>query len=107
MPANFNLYLLSDPEKIPVKLTIVDEMICRHFGKEIDPLKYYFDWFDTIGLRLAIGKDFDMQVSDRQKEIEEDFKDKPDWIECNKHEIEIIKYMRSVFGFNSWTSRSK
>jgi hypothetical protein len=41
------------------KLAHVDDLICQHFGAIPDPVHYYLQWYDVIGLPLALGKSWD------------------------------------------------
>lgn len=56
MPNCFQLALKG--EKEPQRLNAIDEAICAHFGVEVDEVKWYKNWYNTIGLLLACGKSF-------------------------------------------------
>lgn len=49
----------------------VDNRICKELGVEPDPVKYYLQWYDAIGLRLALGTSFS-QLREEWKEYPPD-----------------------------------
>ena len=57
MPRCFQLFKKGSQE--PSKFEDVDDAICEHFGVTPDPDTYYQDWYDVIGLALAMGYDWD------------------------------------------------
>lgn len=58
MPNCFTLTRKSNPEAGPVKLTEIDEEMCRHFGQPCHEKEWLWYWYDIIGLYLACGKDW-------------------------------------------------
>lgn len=44
---------------VAVTLATIDEEMCRHFGAQCDPVRYYEAWYDAIGWELAMGRSFD------------------------------------------------
>lgn len=36
----------------------IDEELCRHFGADCHPTRYYQGWYDVIGYDLAKGHSF-------------------------------------------------
>ncbi len=46
-------------DNVPVTLNAIDEELCRHFGADCHPKRYYKDWHDIIGYGLAKGHTFD------------------------------------------------
>jgi hypothetical protein len=54
MPACFCLY--SKYTKEQMSLTEVDEIMCAHFNEPVDKDKWLGDWYNAIGLGLAMGK---------------------------------------------------
>lgn len=89
MPNCFTLTRLNKPEEGPVSLTKIDEEMCKHFNVECDPVKYYCEWYNTIGLMLAIGRTFE--------EIFEIF-------EGSERTIEIAKWLQANFTTDAWYS---
>jgi len=71
MPNCFTLTAIG--ENKPETLNAIDEHICKHFNVPIDDKKYYWGWYNTIGLALAMGKTwnemFDIFEDDRTLEI--------------------------------------
>ena len=57
MPNCFTLTKIGENE--PTRFVEVDNEICEHFGVEPHPEYFYHDWYDTIGLLLALGKSFE------------------------------------------------
>lgn len=56
MPACFAL--TKKGETKPTKLTQIDEELCIVFNAPVDPDKWYQNWYNTIGLGLALGYDW-------------------------------------------------
>ena len=42
-------------EATPKNLALIDDDMCSHFGVTPNPRTYFNGWFDSIGLRLAMG----------------------------------------------------
>lgn len=57
MPVCFQLFNRATNE--PVSLRRLDDDLRAWFGAPVDDVHYFRDWYDTIGLRLALGKSFD------------------------------------------------
>jgi hypothetical protein len=97
MPNYFQLSRKSDPENKPVRFVEVDEEICRFFNQEPDPVKYVAGWYDSIGVRLAMG----MSLSGIKQEFEQ---------EINKQGMEsiylalfkICEYLEENYNSNAW-----
>lgn len=58
MPVCFQLIRKSDPKAGPVALQKIDEEICAHLGVPVDPVQWVNNWYNTIGLGLALGHSF-------------------------------------------------
>lgn len=43
-------------ETRPSTLSRIDEHICESLGVPCDDDRYYMDWYDTIGLGIAMGQ---------------------------------------------------
>jgi hypothetical protein len=56
MPSCFQLRVKG--EKQPSTFVSIDDRICEMFGVTPDPKSYFAGWYDSIGLRLAIGRSF-------------------------------------------------
>ena len=56
MPAYFTL--TKKGEDKPASLVDIDEAMCAHMGVTPHEINYYRNWYDTIGLALAVGKDW-------------------------------------------------
>jgi hypothetical protein len=70
MPNCFQLTRKGDTHPSP--LVLIDDLICEHFGVEPDPVKYLAGWYDSIGLKLAMGQSFP-QIIASYKEYEEKY----------------------------------
>lgn len=88
MPNCFTLARKSEPTK-PVALTVIDEEMCKHFNVKCDPKIYYCYWYDWIGFRLAMGKDFKsiregiIEIADVEPEFEKRLVEICDWLDTN------------------------
>jgi hypothetical protein len=85
MPNCFTLTPIGKTE--PALLTSVDEAICNHFGAPVDPVKYYFGWFDCIGFRLATGSSFDKMEAEFSAEDEDYY----------RRMLEIVKFLKANY----------
>ena len=92
MPAYFQLYPKNSDE--PAKFADVDDKMRAHFNAPPDPDKYLCGWYDSIGMRLALGQSFD--------EI------RAEWFSYNEAEgydelIDILDWLEANYTPNSWT----
>lgn len=58
MPVCFQLYRKGQTE--PLAFQVIDDEMREHFKAPPDPVNYYERWYDTIGLGLACGHDWEM-----------------------------------------------
>jgi hypothetical protein len=56
MPSCFQL--IKKGSKEPSIIHDVDEELYNHFGMEINPEEWYRDWYNSIGVGLALGHSF-------------------------------------------------
>ncbi len=80
--------LMKKGESEPTHLHAVDEEMARAFGEEPDPVKWYKNWYNTIGLAIACGQDLDQMA----RECEQDM---PSW-------TAIIRWLQANYEFNAW-----
>lgn len=71
----------------PAAFTLIDEEICQHFGAPVDDDRYFMEWYNTIGLGLAIGKTWE--------QLEEIFKNSPTT-------LKIISFLRNNYTADAW-----
>lgn len=113
MPNCFNLIRKSAPELGPVKLTEIDDEICKHLNIEPHPTKYIAGWMDNIGFGLAIGQNFSEIRKDFDKWIIETKAKNPGEQELNeflqfmKLLNNVLTYIETNFVSNCWYSPSK
>jgi hypothetical protein len=81
MPSCFALYRKGETE--PMILHHVDLEMREHFGVEDDG-NWYKNWYNTIGLSLAIGHDLE--------KIREFFPDK----------VDVIEFLEANYSTDSW-----
>jgi hypothetical protein len=43
----------------PTLFADIDNELREHFGAPADPVKYYYQWYDVIGLGIAMGQSWD------------------------------------------------
>ena len=53
------LQLISKHTNEPEKFSTIDDKMCAHFNTPPDAVKYYFNWYNVIGLALSMGLTFD------------------------------------------------
>jgi hypothetical protein len=59
--------LLNPITREPQILAHVDDLMCAHFNVTPHPIRYYANWYNTIGLALACGESFE-QIKQRYLE---------------------------------------
>ena len=74
-------------ETTPASLVSVDEAICAHVGRQPDPQKYVWDWFDYVGFPLAVGRSW--------ADIREQCEDFPEL-------LQIIDFLEANYLPNAW-----
>jgi hypothetical protein len=57
MPSCFAMRKIGEEERS--SLQDVDKAICEHFNIPTDEEKWAYNWYNTIGLALAMGHDWD------------------------------------------------
>ena len=76
MPNCFTLTLKG--ETTPAMFSDIDDKLREAFHQPPDPERYLWFWYDTIGLALAMGKDWDWI---REKFEDENLRAVANWIE--------------------------
>ena len=69
----------------------VDEEICQHLNRPVDPEHYCANWYDTIGLALATG------LQPNSKKMKEIFKD-------SELALDILSFMHKHYVVSAWYS---
>lgn len=77
MPNYFALYPKDFPRK-PAVLQGVDNLMCDHFGVSPSITGWYRDWYNTIGLGLSLGHDWEALRGFFPDKV-----DVIDWLEAN------------------------
>lgn len=76
MPNCFTL--IPKGETVPAKFAEIDDKLRKAFNQPEDAEKFLWGWYDTIGLALACGKDWDWI---REKCESEDLRAVATWLE--------------------------
>lgn len=79
----------------PVSLNQLDEDVCKMLNKPCDPDKFCRGWYDIIGFRLALGKEW--------SEIVELFLPVEDAYDLDM--LAICAYLQANYTSNCWSSR--
>lgn len=98
MPACFQLTRKGESE--PANLIEVDAEMCKHFNVECDPVKYHYGWYDSIGLRLALGWPFE-KISGEYGERIADTADQ-ETVDYCVHMSKIISWLQENYTADSW-----
>ena len=56
MPNCFQL--ISKKTQKPESFAVIDEELCKYLNVPVDAERYVYEWYDSIGLGLAFGHDF-------------------------------------------------
>lgn len=86
MPNCFQLARKSAPQT-PVALNVIDDELCAHFGVQPDPERYYQNWYNNIGLALAMGLTWD-----QMKEV----------VSSDPHGVAIVEWFEANFISTAW-----
>ena len=86
MPNCVQLYKKGSPTH--TEFADVDDEICRALNVEPHPVKFYLDWYDSIGLMLATGNTLE--------ECKEIFKD------CGPEFMAIVNYLAEHYTADAW-----
>lgn len=86
MPVCFSLTKKGESE--PTPLQTVDEELSRAFGEDPDPVKWYKNWYNTIGLAIACGRDLDRMANECKEDM-------PAW-------TAIIRWLQDNYEFSAW-----
>jgi len=110
MPNYFQLTRKSNLKAGPVSFVEIDEEICKHFGVEPEPLggRYYYEWYESIGFRLAIGKTLEQtraQFVEYTQEPED--KHSPNYKAYYERLIEIVDYLNEHYTSDAWAQIGK
>ena len=81
----FCLRKLGSPE--PQRLQEIDDDMRRHFGAPLDPERWYRNWYETIGLSIAMGIELP-----KMREIWND-------------RIEVIDWLVGTYEWSAWAGR--
>ena len=85
MPNYFTLTKIGNDK--PSAFNDIDIELCEHFNTPVDDVRYFMEWYDTIGLALAMGKTWD--------EMNDIFKG-------SNITLEIIAYLRKNYTADAW-----
>lgn len=80
----------------PVTLTVIDEELCVHLGEPVRHDYWCRDWYNSIGLSLALGRSFD--------EIRENLKEFP---EDETELLPVVEYLDANFITGAWYQRGR
>ena len=104
MPVCFTLARKESPER-HLPLSTVDEELCKHLDVPIDAINYHYDWYDSIGLRLAVGKTFP-EIEQEYLKYQEEAKETKA-LEYYNHMLKIINFLSNNFVSNNWREFGK
>lgn len=97
MPACFQLFRKGESEAVP--LNTIDEEICAYMELPVHDTLYCHDWFNTIGLKLAMGRSFDYIIGWYEGAS---MKTKGEDSEYYDTLLKIAEFLNERFSANSW-----
>ena len=101
MPACFTL--TRKGESKPASLQAIDDEMRIEFGEEPDPERWLWGWYDTIGLGLALGRDW--------TQLREQFAEDPDESErtnmFRRRMLAVIDWLEANYVPNTWAERGR
>lgn len=71
-------------ENKPSTFQDIDEAMCKFFGAPVHPDDWYRNWYNTVGIGLAVGNSWDKlrEIFDDLDDLD-DLDDVIDWLELN------------------------
>ena len=102
MPNCFQLSRKTSEKFTAVSLYEIDEEMCKHFNVKYSTIRYYGEWYGSVGFSLAMGKSFE----EIRKEFEPCLESDPDnfW---SKRRLEIVDWLAANFVSDSWVQIGK
>jgi hypothetical protein len=105
MAVNFQLICKSTNE--PVKLSSIDDEICRKVYNVEPHERFYggniFNWYDTIGFMIATG----MSLEDGDNSVRKHYENSELWQEELPIINQVIDYLQDKYTSKSWISIGK
>ena len=98
MPNCFQLMRKAEPKAGAVVLQKVDEEICRHFGARVDQERWYYGWYDDIGFRLALGRNWEQIKAEFTGLVQKETKYKAVY----ERLLAITEYLEQNFVTDTW-----
>lgn len=95
MPSNVQFLDKSTGE--PVILEDVDSAVCRHLGVDPHPAEWHENWFNVVGLLMAMG----YRGVELRDKIWDFFADEP---ARGATLVEIDKFLEETYDVRSWTN---
>ena len=80
-------------EKEPSKLTLIDEEICKHFRVAPDPVKWFHNWYDIIGLSIAMGDELGSEKLRANTEK---------YLDINPQIMEVLSFLEENYTSCAW-----
>ena len=71
----------------PSKFSDIDDEICAHLGVPSHPTWYYAGWYNTIGLAIACGKDWNWLRAE---------------VEPTSDLIKVVDYLEAHYVSDAW-----
>ena len=101
MPVCFQL-CHKDRPTTPVSFIEIDEAMCKALGQQADPVRYLWEWYDSIGLRLALGRSFNEIIVDYTQRRESEEGQVPGAAEYLDHMIQVAEWLSLNYVSDSW-----
>jgi hypothetical protein len=84
-------------------LVEVDNRICEHLGETPDEVKYAHYWYDIIGFKLALGRNWD----DIRKDFAENVAESPQYADEYAILGKIVDFLEANYDTNAFYSPFK
>jgi hypothetical protein len=96
------IQLLSRETGEPVTFTEIDERMCKDFGVEVHPTKYFRYWYDMICFPLALGQTYG-EIRERWKGFLED--EDEVMVGHTKLDLEVLDWLEDRYEPRAWGGR--
>ena len=85
-------------ESKPASLQAIDDEMRQAFCEEPDPERWLWGWYDTIGLGLALGKDW----AELRKQFAEDPAESERTNLARRRMLAVIYWLEANYVSNAW-----
>lgn len=99
-------HLIAAPGEHAKGFHALDEELACHFGDTPDPKLWYYEWYNVIGLKLALGQTLEEAVTSLQKTLKDmRYRPKPATLNAlafQQRLVQIAEYLNANYTTDAW-----